>query len=72
MRGLRSKGAQAESRTKAIARTHGPGYGSLERRDSATYRYFLGSASRPSMALAATVAGLPRKMRASREPIRPW
>lgn len=35
-------------------------------------RYFRGSASRPSMALAATVAGLPRKMRASREPMRPW
>lgn len=35
-------------------------------------RYFRGSANRPSTALAATVAGLPRKMRASREPMRPW
>jgi len=36
------------------------------------YRYLRGSASRPSMALAVTVAGLARKMRASREPMRPW
>lgn len=72
MRELRSTDTQTEVCGKAIARTMCPGYGSLERRDSAIYRYFLGSASRPSMALAATVAGLPRKMRASREPIRPW
>ncbi len=72
MRELHSTDTQGGACGKAIARTHGPGYGSLERRDSAIYRYFLGSASRPSMALAATVAGLPRKMRASREPIRPW
>lgn len=38
----------------------------------AAQRNFRGSASRPSMALAATVAGLARKMRASREPMRPW
>ena len=36
------------------------------------YRYFRGSARRHSMELAATVAGLARKMRASREPMRPW
>ena len=36
------------------------------------YKYFRGSARRPSMALATTVAGLARKIRASREPMRPW
>ena len=35
-------------------------------------RNFRGSASLPSMALAVTVAGLARKIRASRDPMRPW
>ena len=41
-------------------------------RSAVGQRYLRGSASRPSMALAVTVAGLARKIRASREPMRPW
>src|SRR5262245_66027708 len=36
-----------------------------------SYKYLRGSVMRPSMALAITVAGLARKMRASGEPMRP-
>ena|GEM_PF-6302533 len=46
-------------------------YYQIHRHSYMRYKYLRGSVIRPSIALAITVAGLARKMRASGEPMRP-